>query len=416
MYRGQDNDPQRNDLHRFGKLFQQYVVDMYAKIESLRLRWIRHNQAKLRSDLYSGVVDAMHLGDNDMSSVGRKVILPSSFKGSPRHMQQIYQDAMSIVRRFRRPDLFITFTCNPQWPEIQDALLPGQTAPDRPDLTARVFCLKLKQLINDLTKHMVLGKVVAYCYTIEWQKRGLPHCHMLLILADQDKPRTPQDCDNIISAELPNADLYPEARETVIKSIIHGPCGLHNPNSPCMEAGRCTKGYPKELSTDTELSEDGYPKYRRRSNNNDYITIRDRPVDNIWVVPHNIFLCSKYDAHINVEICSSIQSIKYVYKYVYKGHDRASIALNTQATPSASTASATENRDEPIDEIRNFLHRKLNTVSGSLHALHSLSVISLPLGDQKFVQEPEVFGKEIWFMEVPSYKVKYSLASIQQNK
>lgn len=97
-------------------------------------------------------------------------------------MHQMYQDAMAIVRRFGKPDLFITFTCNPKWPDIERNLLSGQTSTDRPDLVARVFHLKLKELLKDITVKNVFGKVIAVVYTIEFQKRGLPHAHILLIL------------------------------------------------------------------------------------------------------------------------------------------------------------------------------------------------------------------------------------------
>ena len=345
MYRGKDDDEERNDLHRFGKLFQQYVVDMYAKMESNRLHYIRHNQGRLRSDLYSGVVDAVNLGDSDMQQVGRRVILPSSFTGGPRHMQQLYQDAMSIVRRYGKPDLFITFTCNPKWPEIEETLLPNQVAADRPDITVRVFKMKLKALMDDLTTKHVLGRVVGHVHTIEFQKRGLPHAHILLILAPNDKPETAADVDNIVSAELPNAELYPAARATVERCMMHGPCGPTHPSSPCMKDGRCTRNFPKHIQNETLVNDDGYPEYRRRSNNGDHARRNGVNLDNRWVVPHNIFLCTKYNAHINVEICTSIQSIKYVYKYVYKGHDRASISVGD--------SNVQENHN--VDEIREYL-------------------------------------------------------------
>lgn len=85
-------------------------------------------------------------------------------------MHQMYQDAMAIVRRFGKPDLFITFTCNPKWPDIERNLLSGQTSTDRPDLVARVFHLKLKELLKDITEQNVFGKVIAFVYTIEFQK------------------------------------------------------------------------------------------------------------------------------------------------------------------------------------------------------------------------------------------------------
>ena len=145
------------------------------------------NQQQIRSDLYSGLADAVHSGDTNAKEVGCNIILPS-YTGSPRQMFELYQDAMSIVRKFGKPDLFITFTCNPQWEEITSALLLDQKLSDRLDLIVRVFRLKLKELLSDLIKRQVLGKPLAHEYTIEFQKRGLPHAHILLILADEDKP------------------------------------------------------------------------------------------------------------------------------------------------------------------------------------------------------------------------------------
>jgi hypothetical protein len=94
---------------------------------------------------------------------------------------------MTIVSYFGKPDLFVTFTCNPKWPEITRELLPHQSAVDRPDLTARIFHIKLQELLKDLLQKNCLGKVIAYIYVIEFQKRGLPHTHFLLILAPEDK-------------------------------------------------------------------------------------------------------------------------------------------------------------------------------------------------------------------------------------
>jgi hypothetical protein len=85
---------------------------MYAKMEHQRLNFVRRNQKKLRSDLYSNLQDAANADDCDTSTLGKKVILPSSFIGSPRHLVQLYQDSMSIVRKHGKPDLFVTFTCN----------------------------------------------------------------------------------------------------------------------------------------------------------------------------------------------------------------------------------------------------------------------------------------------------------------
>ena len=115
-YRFQVREDTRHMLS-CGRLFQQYVVDMYVKIEAQRLEWIRRNQDEIRSALYQGLQDHVQQGDN-ARPVGRRTVLPSSVTCSPRYMHQKYQDAMAIVRKFGKPDFFVTFTCNPNWKEI----------------------------------------------------------------------------------------------------------------------------------------------------------------------------------------------------------------------------------------------------------------------------------------------------------
>ena len=111
---------------------------------------------------------------------GRMVILPSSFQGSPRALLQNYQDAMAIVAKHGKPDLFVTFTCNPKWIEISKNVACGQQAFDRPDIVTRVFQMKLKEFIRDITVCHVLGVVIAHIHVIEFQKSLLSHCHMLI--------------------------------------------------------------------------------------------------------------------------------------------------------------------------------------------------------------------------------------------
>ncbi len=86
------------------------------------------HQQDIRASLYSGLEDALELADEnaDLNEIGQRVILPSSYQGSPRHMYQIFQDAMALARFHRKVDLFITMTANPKWREVLDALFPGQ--------------------------------------------------------------------------------------------------------------------------------------------------------------------------------------------------------------------------------------------------------------------------------------------------
>ena len=91
-----------------------------------------NNQEKLRIELFNGLKDAVMRGDTTPASVGKRFFLPSSFTGSPRYMIENYQDAMAICRWAGYPNLFITFTCNAKWPEIELFLSrkPGQKIKD----------------------------------------------------------------------------------------------------------------------------------------------------------------------------------------------------------------------------------------------------------------------------------------------
>ncbi|XP_055924693.1 uncharacterized protein LOC129956776 [Argiope bruennichi] len=304
---------QNNYILRYRQLFHQYIVDMYAKVESERLRFIRYNQAKLRSEEYIHLRDAVvgnidgNLNPND---IGNTFVLPSSYIGSPRNMQEYIQDAMTYVRHYGRPDLFITFTCNPNWKEIQTLLLPGQQTIHRHDITA------------------LFGITRCWLYSIEWQKRGLPHAHILIWL--QDKIRS-EEIDQIISAEIPDPSIDQKLFDIVTKHMIHGPCGAFNMTSPCMENGKCKKNFPKPYTNDTITDIDGYPMHRCRNTDNGGHTFTMRlpnftnqvEFDNQWVVPYSPLLSKTYEAHINVELCSSVKSIKYICKYVNKGSDLA---------------------------------------------------------------------------------------------
>lgn len=346
-----------------GRLLHEYIVDNYAKVETQRLRYARQQQSRLRADLYQGAVDAVYEADGAhvlARQVGSRVILPSSFTGGPRYMQQQFQDAMGIVRALGKPDLFITFTCNPNWPEIQQSLEPGQVASDRPDLICRVFNEKVKCLLEDLKQKEIFGTVLGAVHVIEFQKRGLPHAHILLILHPRDEPLTADDIDAITCAELPDRATEPALYETVLGSMIHRPCGLFNPNSPCTDGNRCTKGFPKPFSTHTVIDERGYVQYRRRDNSAQAIPRSNRnhpPIDNSWVVPYNKYISLKYNAHVNVEICTTAQSVKYLYKYVYKGIDRASARL--------------DNDEQDLDEIRQWQNTRYISATESIWRLYS---------------------------------------------
>ncbi|KAG6514057.1 hypothetical protein ZIOFF_024396 [Zingiber officinale] len=169
-----------------------------------------------------------------------------------------------MLQTYGKPDLMLTMTCNPNWIEIKEQLLSGQSPQDRPDLITRVFKAKFEEFKKDILDRGVLGKVISYSYVIEYQKRGLPHVHMLIIFATSDKLHTPDDFDSVVRAEIPSPRDEVQLYEAVIHHMIHGPCGSLNTKSPCMRDGICKKKFPKPFQPYTTQGNDSYPLYRRR--------------------------------------------------------------------------------------------------------------------------------------------------------
>ncbi|CAF4020810.1 unnamed protein product [Rotaria magnacalcarata] len=231
---------------------------------------------KLRVDEYIHLKDAI---DNDgrANNRGQLVILPATFTGSLRHMHEYTREAMTY------------------WQEIQEELMEGQAPSDRQDLLARVFRQKLIQLANIITKVMYLGQQDARYYDSRpmWKYQS-------------------------------KLSVY--GKQKVYKKIS------------------------KQLLSDTETGDDGYPSYRRRSSEDGGIkakikmrinnSIQEIEIDNKWVVPYCPLLSRIFQAHINLEYCNSVKSIKYICKYVNKGSNQAVFGLGRDGVP--------------VDEISNY--------------------------------------------------------------
>ena len=220
--------------------------------------------------------------------------------------------------------------------------------------------------------------------------------HILLWLSAAHKIR-PDDIDKAISAEFPCPQTDPELHAIVTKNMVHGPCGVTNRNSPCMQDGVCKKSYPKCHVESTQQGDDAYPRYRRRSTADGghvsklkmraYGKWMQVEVDNTWVVHYNPWLLRQLHCHVNIEMCTSVKAIKYVLKYVTKGCDQAVISL--QQTTHA-----------PIcNEIDNFQHGRYvgsseaawRILDNAMHAHHP-PVVQLAVHLEN--------GQRVYFTEV----------------
>ncbi|ORY96028.1 hypothetical protein BCR41DRAFT_402185 [Lobosporangium transversale] len=272
---------QRPYIWMIPRLTHQHIVGQYYKLETFGLLNISMYQSKLKADAYIGIVDAIDL-DLRPENIEKRVILPSSFVG-----------------------------------EIQEALYDGQTAADRPDLCVRVFNLKKKALEGRPLQERCLGKVIVYNWVVEFQKPGLPHQHLFIILDDGSKPRTVDDINSIVSAEIPDRHSAPLAHEAVISHMIHGPCGVHNPQAPLKSAHAHSWEIAQEVRMAIRLIIDSVDQLHQSS----------------------------------------------IYKYMHKGHDRALVAIV-----------AADGGNVNLDEVNNYRDNRYVSTYESLWRMYGFAL------------------------------------------
>ncbi|KAG3154209.1 hypothetical protein PC128_g22417 [Phytophthora cactorum] len=168
----------------------------------------------------------------------------------------------------------------------------------------------------------------------------------------------------MVSAELPDKEKNPQLFETVTTCMIHGPCGAAHPNAVCMKDGKCTKGFPKPLSEVTKGNVAGYPVYRRRRRAAGVVLIHGKEYDN---------------ETINQRVCTAITAVKYLYKYVYKGSDKAVITVEavrgegnqTQIEPNEILRFLNARYISPVEACMRLLDY---SVQGKTHAITQLTI------------------------------------------
>ena len=325
------------------KLMMEFVVMAFLREQTQKLRWMRKNQKKIRAEMYKTLLENVQQGEVHGVNHGRKVILPASHYGSVRWYQKKNLESLAIARKKGKPHLFITMTCNPNHPLMLKALPRGSSPTQRPDIVLRIFRQQVFQLTKILVEGMVPGwePLKGIISVIEFQKRGLPHVHVLCILK-RENIISAQEIDKYAIAEIPDRNENPGDWRRVVKFMLHRPCGSVNPEAHCCKKkhGRCEHNFPKKYTDFSTFSEDdGSPVYRRRSPtmgggsskvrmklNRKWVTYEYTSKD---VVPHNLWLLEKFDCHINVEICSSLKVIKYLLWYPFKGDTRVIGSMGT---------------------------------------------------------------------------------------
>ena len=289
-------------FHIFGRLTNEYLVDMFSRNLETRLNYIRMNQTRLRQE-DAALMGVTYVPDH------QNIYLPASFLGSNKWASEQIVDSLAIGAAYGPPTFFVTFTCNANWPEICSRLLPGQDFMDVPVVVVHMFRQKLMALESTLkTMFPNAGHLLYMVHSIKFQKRGLPHAHILLKF-EQDCIH-PNDIDAVISAEMP---CDPSDAELVQNFMVHNhPSPTRPPSKYCQRVDDdghrlCRFGYPHALQSTTSIDSEGRPHYRRRNAGDE------------MVVPHCLPLLRKFRCHLNFEIANTSHLFQYLFKYIHKG-------------------------------------------------------------------------------------------------
>jgi len=242
--------------------------------------------------------------------------------------------------------LFITYTVSPDDPLIVDNLLSGQNKSDRPDLAVRAYGMRVQQLQQDLIKDEIFGKVTALYSVTEFQKRGMPHLHMVVWLAQRP---TADQWDEMIWAEIPDRETHPELHDLLIKLHVHRCSAEYCGRNPVTNQGECRFHFPMPFSAETLCyANDAQVCHRRRapSDGGQQVILPssgDRPartVDNSMISTYNPFLTMRYRSHINVVPVTSLRVLSYLFDYMNKGPDRLRVQMEEGYRDCAEGAAA----------------------------------------------------------------------------
>lgn len=271
--------------------------------------------------------------------------LSDTFHGSRRHLRKLATNALVIITQRDTPHLFITFTCNKEWPEITSKLLLGTEAYDNPALVCEVFHYKLQALVHNLrtgkyfldnaTDTHSRHRIAYQMYVVEYQHRGLPHAHIvcrltnmpdktrpdLMLLWIQKHIRTvmPRLGENVDCIAYDKYSL--EARRKMVNDKMKHTCYGSVDNSlhaTCRDKhGMCKKGFDDMVLNDNNPSFDakGFPTYGRKQ------------IEDLHIVSYEMSMLMDANCHCNVEFCGSDYTCVYLYKYIFKGSKKEKFQL-----------------------------------------------------------------------------------------
>lgn len=196
-----------------GRLQHQFLLDVFTATEEERLDYIEHT-VNARIAARSEIMESIEAEGGPQPG---RVYLPDSFTNSPRQMRKLIDDGLATVSTLNKPTFFITVTCNTRWPEFLALHTPDYNPSDDPVMVSRVFHAKLSKILEFIRRYPKFQGLIYEMYVVEFQKRGLPHAH--IVIKTNWEPQTPEEVDEVLSAEMPRE--AGRLRDLVMQYMMH---------------------------------------------------------------------------------------------------------------------------------------------------------------------------------------------------
>jgi hypothetical protein len=363
-------------LLSYGKLTQKYIIhqawlvffneeDHQRRVQNapefrrtLRNEFISYHQRRLQQR-----------NENDPNvehqKIGRIYQMPTTSRQAPKNIHVNITRAMAIRKAVDpKCGFFITFTFNCGCPEI--CTLIGNTAnpADYPDLCCRLSTLKFRQLLKLCSgPNGLFGPVKGWLWSLEYQKRGNKHWHLVLMLDPAMKvdTSTPEFVDQYISAKVPAEPVIGEPDyeskkyyyDLVTSLYIHdcednpqAACRVVRPNGDCRFGLPVARHSERTVLHQTTQAGVTYARPSENQGGNAFFKRcsggRMKLIDSRYVVPHNRVLTMLMGCHICVEFITQYSIWFYLFKYSYKADSKVQAALYVQDRDDPTTFHADE--------------------------------------------------------------------------
>jgi hypothetical protein len=295
-------------VHHMATLREEFVCAVSGRLINLNIKYLAETERTLAQENELRA-DA---GDEAPKESGMRTFIPPSLTDSDAYWHDVATRCFAISAKFGAPTFFLTFTMNPYWPEYQALKRESGNFGDSA-IMAIVFKEKLSGLMMFLKRRRTLGTIFAFVWRIEYQRRGLPHAHLLFWTDFQTQ--IVESVDSVISVRYPKVSPFLDDEEAVadFRVLIESYQKHHHSRRCGVPPGPCRFGYPQPAVPRTTI---------RRLR---YCFARD--VDGGDIVPHNPFLLAHFRCHHCLEVIHSDQAIGYVLKYCTKNPDAGHVHL-----------------------------------------------------------------------------------------